>query len=145
MSKLKIVIPIVLVVLGGAYKFVLAKPTASAKPKVAGQVYVLGKEFLVNLSGGRYAKLTVGLVLAEGDTSATATSAEGATPPEGFGPMPQEAVVRSDVTDVLTDAQDRDLINAKGRHKLQRRILKLIRSNTDVKADEVLFTDVTVQ
>lgn len=144
MSKLKIVIPIVLVVLGGAYKFVLAKPTASAKPKVAGQVYVLGKEFLVNLSGGRYAKLTVGLVLAEGDTSATASSAE-ATPPDGFGPMPQEAVVRSDVTDVLTDAQDRDLINAKGRHKLQKRILKLIRSNTDVKADEVLFTDVTVQ
>ena len=144
MSKLKIVIPIVLVVLGGAYKFVLSKPTASAKPKVAGQVYVLGKEFLVNLSGGRYAKLTVALVLAEGDTSATAASAE-STPPDGFGPMPQEAVVRSDVTDVLTDARDRDLINGKGRHKLQTKILKLIQSNTDVKADEVLFTDVTVQ
>ena len=42
----------------------LAKPAAAgAKPKVDGQVYVLPKEFLINLDGGRFAKLSVGLVL----------------------------------------------------------------------------------
>ena len=38
-SKLKIVIPVLLlVVLGGVYKFVIAKPAAVAKPKIAGTV-----------------------------------------------------------------------------------------------------------
>jgi len=45
-TKLKIILPVLLVVLGGAYKFVLAKPAAVAKPKVAGKVYVLPKDFL---------------------------------------------------------------------------------------------------
>ena len=48
-SKLKFIVPILLVVVGGVYKFVLAKPGAPApKPKVDGQVYVLPKEFLIN-------------------------------------------------------------------------------------------------
>ena len=63
-SKLKFIVPILLIVLGGVYKFVLAKPGAPApKPKVDGQVYVLPKEFLINLDDGRFAKLSVGLVL----------------------------------------------------------------------------------
>ena len=49
-SKLKFIVPVLLLVLGGVYKFVLAKPGAPApKPKVDGQVYVLPKEFLINL------------------------------------------------------------------------------------------------
>ena len=41
-KKLIIVLPVLLLVLGGAYKFVLAKPkSAEAKPKVTGQVYIL--------------------------------------------------------------------------------------------------------
>ena len=93
----KLLIPIVLlVVLGGAYKFVLAKPKAAeAKPKVDGTVYVLQKEFLVNLKDGRYAKLTAALVLAHDDTSTAAAGGEGASSaPEGYGAMTQEAVVR---------------------------------------------------
>jgi hypothetical protein len=63
-SKLKFIVPILLIAVGGVYKFVLAKPGAPApKPKVDGQVYVLPKEFLINLNGGRFAKLSVGLVL----------------------------------------------------------------------------------
>src|ERR671929_2067518 len=63
-SKLKFIVPILLIAVGGVYKFVLAKPSAPApKPKVDGQVYVLPKEFLINLAGGRFAKLSVGLVL----------------------------------------------------------------------------------
>ena len=48
------------VALGGVYKFVLAKPKEEAKPNIEGTVYVLGKEFLVNLADGRFAKMTVG-------------------------------------------------------------------------------------
>ena len=63
-GKLKFVLPLVaLLVLGGAYKTVLAKPAPEPKHKVDGQVYVLPKEFLVNLDDERYAKLTVALVL----------------------------------------------------------------------------------
>lgn len=145
-SKLKILIPVVLVALVGGYKFALAKPAAAEKPKVHGSVYVLGKEFLVNLSEGRFAKLTVALVLNDEDKSTEASGhGAGAAVPEGFGPMGQEAIVRAEITDVLTDARDRDLIKADGRRRLQQVILKRISEHTDVKAESVLFTDVTVQ
>src|SRR4051794_28733770 len=139
---------IAVVALGGVYKFVLAKPPAAAKakPKVEGTVYVLGKEFLVNLADGRFAKLTVGLVLDEKDKSAAAAGGESAAkPPEGFGTMGQEAVVRDVITDDLTDAKDSELINRPGRTKLKKQILKDLKAKTDVKVDDILFTDVTVQ
>jgi flagellar basal body-associated protein FliL len=146
MKKMLPLVVVLLAVLGGAYKFVLSKPAAEAKPKVEGTVYVLGKEFLVNLADGRYAKLTVALVLAHDDTSTAAAGGhEAATPPEGFGTMAQEAVVRDVITDDLTDAEDDELIDAKKREELKRHIAKDLRKHTDVKADEVLFTDVTVQ
>jgi flagellar basal body-associated protein FliL len=146
----KILIPVVvLVVLGGAYKFVLAKPKAeAAKPKVEGTVYVLGKEFLMNLKDGRFAKLSVALVLNPKDHStAPAGGGHGAapTPPEGYGAMAQEGVVRAIVTDSITNAEDAELITRKGREHLQHEILERIHHETDVHADEVLFTDVTVQ
>ena len=145
MMKKLIPVVIALVALGGVYKFVLAKPSAkAAKPKVEGTVYILGKEFLVNLADGRFAKLTVALVLAEGDTS-TAVSAEAPKPPDGFGAMSQEAVVRDVITDDLTDAKDTELISRDGRKAVKDQILKDLKKNTDVKVKDVLFTDVTVQ
>ena len=147
----KILIPVVvlLVVLGGVYKFVLAKPKAeAAKPKVEGTVYVLGKEFLMNLKDGRFAKLSVALVLNPKDHStAPAGGGHGAapTPPEGYGAMAQEGVVRAIVTDSITNAADAELITRTGREHLQHEILERIHHETDVHADEVLFTDVTVQ
>jgi flagellar FliL protein len=143
MAKLKFILPILLVAAVG-YKFVLAKPaTAQPKPHVDGTVYVLGKEFLVNLADGRYAKLTAALVLAEDDTSQAAK--EGSTPPEGFGNMGQEAIVRSIITDDLTDAKDSDLLTTKGRAAIEKDILKRIRKETDVKANDIVFSDITVQ
>ena len=148
MKKKLLIVPLVaLVALGGAYKFILAKPKAEAKPKVEGTVYVLGKEFLVNLTGGRFAKLTVALVIDPKDTEATAAPAgeSAAKVPDGFGTMAQEAVVRDIITNDLTDAKDTDLINRKGRQKMKAEILKDLKAHTDVKVDDVLFTDVTVQ
>jgi flagellar basal body-associated protein FliL len=144
-SKLKFIVPILLLVLGGVYKFVLAKPGKPApKPKVAGQVYVLPKEFLINLSGGRFAKLSVGLVLDETQPIAS-TDKEAAKPPEGFGTLPQEAVIRDLVTDKLTDDKADSLVSATGREKLKSALLRSIKKKTDVKVEEVLFTDVAVQ
>ena len=146
----KILIPIVLlVVLGGAYKFVLAKPKeAEAKPKIEGTVYVLGKEFLLNLADGRFAKMSVALVLDPKDHStAAAGGGHGAapTPPEGYGAMAQEGVIRAIITDEITNAEDQELIGRKGRSHLQDEILERIHHETDVHAQDVLFTDVTVQ
>jgi flagellar basal body-associated protein FliL len=146
MIKKLIPVIIAVVAMGGVYKFVLAKPaTAKAKPHVEGTVYVLGKEFLVNLADGRFAKLTVGLVLDEKDKSTAAGGESAAKPPEGFGTMGQEAVVRDVITDDLTDAKDSDLINRPGRTKVKKKILKDLKAKTDVKVDDILFTDVTVQ
>jgi flagellar FliL protein len=144
-SKLKFIVPILLLVLGGVYKFVLAKPGAPApKPKVDGQVYVLPKEFLINLSGGRFAKLSVGLVLDATQATASA-SKEAVKPPDGFGTLPQEAVIRDLVTDRLTDDNADSLVTESGREKLKSQLLVSIKKKTDVKVKEVLFTDVAVQ
>jgi flagellar basal body-associated protein FliL len=145
-KKLLILVIVVVAVLGGAYKTVLAKPAEPPKPKVEGTVYVLGKEFLVNLKDGRFAKITVALVLSPDDTSAVAAKGEAAaTPPEGYGTMSQEALVRSIITDDLTNARDVDLIDAHRRVAVEKRVLKDILKKTDVKAQDVVFPDVTVQ
>ena len=147
MSKLKILLPVLLLVGGGAYKFVLAKPkTKEPEPKVAGEVYVLPKDFLINLTNGKFAKLGVGLVFDEGFAAAPAGAAEGgAAPPTGYGVLSQEAVVRDIVTDVVTDASARDLTSRKGREDIKTKILKRLKLQTDVKVHEVLLTDVAVQ
>ena len=141
-GKLKIILPLaLLIVLGGLYKVVLAKP-ANEHPKVHGQVYVLPKEFLLNLQGNHFVKLNVGLVLADGSVPA---KAEGAPPPDGFGLLPQEAVVRDVITDTITDTRPDQLVSRKGRNALKTKILKGLRARTDVKVNDVLFTDVAVQ
>ena len=149
-KKLPIIAVLALLVAGGAYKTVLAKPAeAPPKPKVEGKVYVLPKEFLINIADGRFAKVSVGLVLDAHDTSDAppASGGHGAapTPPDGYGQMPQEAIVRDLITDTLTDARDSDLIEGEGREATKKKILKQIKKHTDVHAEEVLFMDVTVQ
>ena len=146
-GKLKFIVPLVLLVaLGGVYKFVLAKPAAVAKPKVEGEVYVLPKDFLVNLSDGKFAKLGVGLVFDEGFAAAPAAGGEEhAEPPTGYGVLAQEAVVRDIVTDVVTDESANALTTKKGREEIKKEILKRLKAQTDVKAHEVLLTDVAVQ
>jgi flagellar FliL protein len=147
-SKLKIIIPLALVIAGGAYKFVLAKPAPLPTPKVEGEVYVLPKDFLVNLQDGKFAKFGVGLVFRHGFSSVPAAGGHGAAaaaPPEGYGVLTQEALVRDIVTDEVTSTTARDLTTRKGRKSLKKSILKRIDKETDVKAEDVLLTDVAVQ
>ena len=143
-KKLIIAVVVAIVAAGGAYKTVLAKPAEKApEPKVHGQVYVMPKEFLVNLAGGRFAKLQVALVV---EHLPVAGGGHGApAPPEGYGAEPQEAVIRDIITNELTDVSDRELIDREGREKIKERILKSIKKHTDVHVEEVLIPDVTVQ
>lgn len=148
MKRKKILIPLLVVVIAGlAAKFVLAKPAPEPHHKIDGVVYVLPKEFLVNLSDGRYAKVNVALVLDRSQPTAAAGGGEGggAEPPEGFGTLEQEAAVRDVVTDVLTGQSGDELIAARGREQVKAEILRGIRTRTDVRVNEVLLPDVAVQ
>jgi flagellar basal body-associated protein FliL len=146
-KKIIIIAVLALLVAGGAYKTVLAKPkTKEKKPNVEGTVYVLQKEFLVNLAEERYAKITAALVLNPKDHSAAAAGGHGApAPPEGYGPMAQEGVVRAIVTDSLTGVPADELEDSKKRDKLRHEIVERIHDETDVHADDILFPDLTVQ
>ena len=140
-KKLIIIAIGVLVVAGLAYKMVLA-PKSESKEKVEGTVYVMPKEFLLNLAGGRYAKMTVALVLAPGQS---ATSSSEAPPPEGFGTLEQEPLVRQIVTDTLTGVPAAELTSRKDRHHMQVEIRKEVDKTTDVKTKAIVFSDLVVQ
>jgi flagellar FliL protein len=148
-KKLKIILPLALLILGGGmYKMVLAKPAPKPEAKIHGDVYVLGKDFLVNLADGHFAKLGVALVVEHGTAAPAAAGGHGAAPPkppEGYGVMTQEAAVRDIVTDELTDIEPRALTSRHGREELKKKIKKRIAQSTDVQVHDVLFTDVSVQ
>jgi flagellar FliL protein len=148
MKRKKVLIPLLVIVVAGlAAKFVLAKPPPVVHHKVDGVVYVLPKEFLVNLNDGRYAKLNVALVLDHTQATAPAAGGHGAAaaPPEGFGTLEQEAVVRDIVTDVVTGQSGDELVSPRGRRAIKEEILRELREHSDVRVHEVLLPDVAVQ
>lgn len=132
----------VLVVAGLAYKMVLA-PKSESKEKVEGTVYVMPKEFLLNLADGRYAKMTVALVLAPGQS--TGAGEDSVAPPEGFGTLEQEPLVRQIVTDTLTGVPPADLTSRTDRHRFQEEIRKQVDKTTDVNTKKIVFSDLVVQ
>jgi flagellar protein FliL len=146
-KKMLIIVVVALAVAGGAYKTVLAKPKEKAKkPNVEGNLYVLQKEFLVNLSDSRYAKLSAALLLDPKDHSVAAAGGHGGSvPPDGYGAMTQEAIVRAIVTDELTGRAAADLEDPRKRDRLRKEIVERIHEETDVHADDILFPDITVQ
>ncbi|WCB91392.1 hypothetical protein DSM104299_00063 [Baekduia alba] len=152
MKNIKIIIPVLLLVVGGVYKFVLAPKPVVPKPKVSGEVYVMPKDFLINLKAGKFAKLNAALVLKEGylaeavkKAAAASGEKEAGQPPTGYGTLPQEAVVRAIITDSLTDEPAGRLTREKSRVKLQKSVLKRIEHETDIDVEDVLFTDLAVQ
>lgn len=146
MKRKKLLIPLLVVAIAGiAAKFVLAKPAPPVHHKIDGTVYVLPKDFLVNLSDGRYAKVDVALVLDPSQSTGAAGGESAVAPPDGFGTLPQEAAVRDVVTDVLTGQSGDTLITPSGRVQVKREILAGIRARTDVRVNEVLLPDVAVQ
>jgi flagellar basal body-associated protein FliL len=143
-KKLMIIIPILL--LGGGYeakaKFMAPKPV---KPKLAGEIYILPKQFMCNLQDGHYATLTVALELAPGQSDGATAEGGGTATGATVGTLPEEAVIRAIITNLITNDTSSQLVTDAGRSSLQSQILSKIKATTDVKVDQVFFTDVAVQ
>ena len=144
MAKMKLILPVVLLLLvgaGGAYKFVLAPKSAKAakKPKIDGELMPIENEFVVNLAGGHYGKVSVALEFSA--PPAMSGGGEGGGTPE----LLEGAVVRAIITDDLTGLTTGDLVERAHRHAVQEQILKDLGKKTDLEVGEVLFTDVVVQ
>jgi flagellar basal body-associated protein FliL len=143
-KKILILIPILL--LGGGY---VAKgklmPKKVVKPKLAGEIYILPKQFMCNLQDGHYATLTVALELAAGQSDGATAADAGGSSSSPVGTLPEEAVIRSIITNLITNQTSNALVTADGRTALEKQILSEIKANTDDKVAEVFFTDVAVQ
>lgn len=131
-----------LLVLGVGYTMMKPKPVS--KEKVKGIIYVMPKDFLLNLTDGRYAKLTVALQLAPGQSDgATADSAPSSE--SSVGTLPEEPLIREIVTNMITDQSGGELTSARGRRAIKHQILTAIEQQTDDKVEAVIFPDLTVQ
>lgn len=138
---LALVVPIMLF---GGYTMTKAKPVV--KEKVKGTIYVMPQSFLLNLSDGRYAKISVALELAPGQSDGASAAGDSSSGSEGGpGTLPEEAIVREIVTNAVTGQNGETLISSHGRETIKRQILHSIQQRTDVKVEEVLFPDFTVQ
>ncbi len=125
--------------------YTMTKPKPVVKQKIKGTLYVLPKDFLLNLTDGRYAKVTVGLQLAPGQSNGASAASSSSSSESSAGTLPEEPLVREIVTNVITGANGETLISADGRRTIKRQILQAITQQTDLKVDAVLFPDLTVQ
>ncbi len=149
MTKKKILIglAVLLVPIGYFGKGYLMPAAKAAPQKITGTVYVLPAPFTLNLQDAHYATMTVALVLAPGQSDGSSAAASGAAPSGSttIGTLPEEAVIRDIITNVVTNQNSATMISTSGREKIKQQILLAIRKNTDVKVDSVLFPDVAVQ
>jgi hypothetical protein len=96
------------------------------KPQDA--VYILSDDVIVDLAGGGYASITLGLDVANGTDTAEA----------------QTATVREVVSNDLTGIARADLLVGARRERLKRRLARDIRARTDIQLERVLLTDFTL-
>jgi len=139
----KFMLAVVPVVLLAGYMFTKPKPVT--KTKIKGTIYGMPQPFLLNLSDGRFVKLTVALELAPGQSDGAAAGASSSSGSESAGTLPEEPLVREIVTNTVTNQSGEALINPATRATLRRHILLAIERETDVKLEAVLFPELTVQ
>jgi len=143
-KKIMLAVALPVLLLAG-YTMTKPKP-AAPKMKIQGEIYPMPQSFLLNLRDGRYAKVTVALELAPGQSSGAAAGASTSSGGEnGPGTLPEEAAVREIITDTITNQSGESLISSAGRLKVRHQILAAIKKRTDVKVEQVLFPDLTVQ
>lgn len=144
MTKKKL-IPIIVVIVGvlGFAGYSFAMPKKAVKEKVNGTIYILPKQFTLNLKGGQYATLTVALLLAPSQSVGVTSTTN--PPPTGFGSLTEEAVIRAIITNDVTDQPESALVSQSGRQALEKKILSDIKSQTDTLVNSIYFTDVAVQ
>ncbi len=142
-KKLMLAITLPILILGVGYT--MTKPKPVNKEKIKGTIYVLPAPFLLNLTDGRYAKLTVGLVLAPGQSDGASATASSSSGEDAVGTLPEEPLVREIITDTITNQNGETLVTSQGRSAIKRKILQQIEQQTDVKVTSVLIPDLTVQ
>ncbi len=138
-KKIMIALALPVLLLAG---YTMTKPKPVDKMKIKGTIYVMPQTFLLNLSDGRYAKVSVALQLAPGQSDGAS-----ATPPAENGPgtLPEEPLVREIVTNTITNQSGEALTNAASRLHIKHEILAAIKQQTDDKVEAVLFPELTVQ
>ena len=136
---LMIVIPVVvLLVAAVGYKKVMMKPVPAPKMKITGAIVPLANDFVVNLGGGHYGKITVALLV----TDPVAPSKGAGSPPPV---LPEDAVIRSVITDRLTGLDEGQLIDRGKRQALLASLVQELKAKTDTHVKAVYFTDIAVQ
>lgn len=143
-KKIMLAVALPLVILAVGYN--MTKPKPVNKDKIKGVIYSMPQPFLLNLSDGRYAKLTVALELAPGQSDGGSTGGSSSSSSESAaGTLPEEPLIREIVTNSVTNQSGETLISAQGRKTIQRQILAQIAKQTDDKVESVLIPEVTVQ
>jgi len=142
-KKLMLAVALPILILGVGYKMTRPKPVN--KDKIKGTIYVMPAPFLLNLTDGRYARITVGLELAPGQSDGASATAAAASGEDAVGTLPEEPLVREIVTNVVTNQNGETLVTNGGRNAIKHQILEEIDKQTDVKVQAVLFPDLTVQ
>jgi flagellar FliL protein len=138
----KVLIAIVPILLFAGYT--MTKHKKVVKMKVEGTIYNMPGSFLLNLSDGRYAKMTVALQLAPGQSDG-ATAEAASSSESSIGTLPEEAIVREIITNTITGMSAETVISPAGRVKIRKQILAAIKSQTDLKLLNVLVPEFTVQ
>jgi flagellar basal body-associated protein FliL len=142
-KKLMLAVTLPILILGVGYKMTRPKPVN--KDKIKGTIYVMPSPFLLNLSDGKFAKITVALELAVGQSDGASATAAASSGEGSAGTLPEEPLVREIVTNAVTNQSGETLVTNQGRSAIKHKILEAIDQQTDVKVAAVLFPDLTVQ
>jgi flagellar basal body-associated protein FliL len=140
-SKLKFLLPLLLVIIAGTVYKVVLSPAApvAAKQKVAGTLVTLTPDFLVNLADGHYAKFTAAVSVPSASLPAAAAGAT--TDPT----VPEEPAIRAIITNDFTNATERGLLDRRGREHIIASVLRDLQHNTDTPIIGLYLTDLTAQ
>jgi flagellar basal body-associated protein FliL len=142
-KKLMLIVALPILILGIGFKMTRPKPVN--KDKIKGTIYAMPAPFLLNLSDGKYAKITVALELAQGQSDGASATAAAASGENAAGTLPEEPLVREIITDAITNQNGETLVSEQGRRAIKHQIVAQIAKQTDVKVEAVLFPDLTVQ
>lgn len=145
-KKLIIAVPVLLIVAFMGYKMFGPKPP-EPKHKIEGHLVKMDPEFMINLQGGKFAKMTVALELKEDDPLAVELEAAGGGHGGGGGevlPHPQNEALRAIITDEFTGQKPEVLLDSAARSEHLEEVKKRIKAQTDAKVKEVMLTDITV-
>jgi flagellar basal body-associated protein FliL len=142
-KKLMLAVALPILILGVGFK--MSQPKPVNKDKIKGTIYSMPAPFLLNLTDGRFAKMTIALELAPGQSDGASATAAASSGEGAAGTLPEEPLVREIVTNAVTNQNGEALISDQGRTVIKHQILAAIAKQTDLKVEAVLIPDLTVQ